>query len=117
MRNTSVQEEVALLRGDVLAGRGPGASSVEVLQHTRARPEVGGEPVSRLRQQVAFRAAAARGDVDGLALQVAEDRARLIRTVLVSSSPAGTQPSPRAGAVAGVLLGVLLRALGRHRRR
>jgi len=113
----AVQGWLAELRVGLLAGRGPGAGALEVLQHTRARGQVGGEPVTRLREQVAFQAASARRDVDGLALQVAEDRARLIHTVLAGSRPARSEPSGRAGALAAVLIGVLLRMIGRRRRR
>ena len=116
MSPRDVQDELDVMRRDLLGGRGPGASSVEVSQHTRARTTVGTEPVAQLRQRVTAQSAAARGDVDGLALQVAEDRARLVRTVLAASRPAGSTPSGRAGALAGVLFGLLLRALGRRRR-
>jgi hypothetical protein len=69
--------EVTRLRAGVLGGRGPGASRSEFLQHTRARSAVGGVPVPERRDAVARAAAAARGDVERLSLEVAADRARL----------------------------------------
>jgi len=104
------------MRLQLLAGRGPGAGSLEVLQHTRARTQVGAESVPRLRQRVAFQTAAARQDADVLALQVAEDRARLARTLRAALGPGRSAESDRTGALGAVLVGVLLRALGRRRR-
>ena len=83
-----VQAELAGMRRDLLGGRGPGASAVEVLQHTRARIRVGAETVPQLRQRVAFQTGSARGDTDVLAHRVAEDRARL--TEVKSSTWRGT---------------------------
>jgi hypothetical protein len=104
------------MRLGLLTGRGPGAGSLEVLQRTRARTQVGAEAVPGIRQRVAFQTAAARRDADVLALQVAEDRARLTRSLRSAIGPRRSAPSGRAGTLAAVLVGVLLRALGARRR-
>ncbi len=116
MSINSVQRELAAMRLDVLAGRGPGAGELEVLQHTRARTEVGGEPVPELRQRVAFQSAAARRDADVLALQVAEDRARLATSLRAVVGPRRSGPD-RSGSRADKLVGLLVQALGRRHRR
>jgi len=54
---------------------------MEVGRHTRERTRVGDEPVSQLRERVSREAAVARLDPDALALDVADDRARLTRSV------------------------------------
>jgi hypothetical protein len=72
-----VQAEVATLRRSVLSGRGPGSSGSEFLEHTRGRLRIGGEPIPLRRERFALDTALAARDVEGLALRVAIDRARL----------------------------------------
>ena len=62
----TAQANIALLRQNVLSGRGPGASRSEFLRHTRGRTFVGGRPVATEREAVARAAAAARRDDDVL---------------------------------------------------
>lgn len=76
-----VAADLRQLRDAVLGGRGPGAGTSEVLQHTRARLRVGGEPVPGLRAEVAHAAAVTRGDTEALAVEVAADRDRLSGTL------------------------------------
>ena len=72
-----VQAALARMRDGVLGGRGPGTPGTEVRRCTRARAQVGGEPVAVLRERLAEDTARARRDPDQLALVLAADRARL----------------------------------------
>lgn len=123
------QAHVRQMRDDVLGGRGPGASQSEFLAHTRARQAVGGEPVPVLRERVARQAASARGDVEGLAMQVAADRARLAsdldillprlhpRSLLVSARGARRRLMARRGVRATALVLAAVLVARRIRRR
>lgn len=111
-----VQAELAGMRRDLLGGRGPGASAVEVLQHTRARIRVGAETVPQLRQRVAFQTGSARGDTDVLAHRVAEDRARLTDSLASALGPERSARPGGQGRLLALLAGLVLRALGRRRR-
>jgi hypothetical protein len=100
------------MRADVLGGRGPGAPLTEVLQHTRARTEIGGEPVTALRQALADDTARARRDPEQLALVVAADRSRLTATVTTLregvAAPAGPGVARRRRPAVLRLLGRVL---------
>ncbi|SDX90663.1 hypothetical protein SAMN05661080_01656 [Modestobacter sp. DSM 44400] len=115
--------DLARLRATVLGGRGPGASMSEFLEHTRARSQVGGEPVTERRAQVARAAAVASGDVEALAVDVAAERARLtealgaVRSRLRPGRPGARRPvwARRLSRLSVLLLvGAVLRRWG-HR--
>lgn len=65
------QATLARAREQLLAGRGPGASAVEIARHTRGRTELAGQPTPRRRAQLAHQTALAKGNADALTAQIA----------------------------------------------
>lgn len=138
---SAVQAGLAADRARLLGGRGPGASQAEIDQHTRARPQLAGEPTPRHLEAVARQTAIARGDAAAVALDIAAAREQLALTVgairdKVSPRQAitrrmyaartslradqnrwGTGGSNRAaGAAAGLALAAVMVVALRHRR-
>ncbi|MGH3721262.1 MAG: hypothetical protein ACRDRI_20900 [Pseudonocardiaceae bacterium] len=60
---SAVQAAIEQTRARLLGGRGPGAGSPEIDQHTRDREYLGEQPIAQRREALARRTAIARGDV------------------------------------------------------
>lgn len=92
------QPRVERARARLLGGRGPGASSDEILRHTRARPRLADQPTPQYRAAVTRQTARARRDPDALAPQTPPATDRVADTPRPTSDPGPpTRETPAAG--------------------
>lgn len=77
----AIQAQIALVRAELLGGRGAGVSQAEIDRLTRARIALDGAPTSQHLAAVAEQTAVVRGDTAAIALDVAAARAHLDATV------------------------------------
>jgi len=108
----AARDEIRRLREELLAGRGPGASTQEVALHTRERAAIGLVPTVLEGELVSVHADLARGDTDAIVRDVVTVQASITATV----DELADRLAPRLLAVAGLVLGLGLLLVGVRRR-
>lgn len=109
-----VRTRLARIREDLLGGRGPGASTDEVLATTRNRVEVAGMTATRRLELTARQTALARGDTDAVTTAAQLRRAEVACGFAAAggrlspgATPRGPGTSPEAVGKASAAMGLV----------
>lgn len=90
-----IQAQIALVRAQLLGGRGADVSQTEIDEHTRARIVLDGEPTAQHLAAVAEQTAVVSGDTAAIALDVAAARAHRDATTRAATQACRDQADPR----------------------